>query len=144
MYTETVWEKETPDSSEQFLIREFSLSNEDLGEEDDKHLYIPSMTAQEFWESLPSFIQMAVFAFGKGHSADALATLSKRIMLSAIHALPEIFVTLCDQIFAGSNSLLMCTLYCVCFDHGFPRSAMALNKVCLGAKQVSFAKVRKP
>lgn len=138
VYTETVGEKETPDSSEQFLIREFSLSDEDLSEEDDEHLYIPSVTAQEFWESLPSFIQMAVFTFGKGHSADALATLSKRIMLSTIQALPEIFVKLRDQIFAGSNSLLMCTLYYVCFDHGFPRSAMALSKVSLGAKQVSF------
>jgi hypothetical protein len=138
VYTETVGEKETPDSSEQFLIREFSLSDEDMGEEDDEHLYIPSVTAQEFWESLPSFIQMAVFTFGKGHSADALATLSKRIMLSAIHALPEIFITLRDQIFAGSNSLLMCTLYYICFDHGFPRCAMALSKVSLGAKQVSY------
>lgn len=138
VYTETVGEKETPDSSEQFLIREFSLSDEDMSEEDDEHLYIPSVTAQEFWESLPSFIQMAVFTFGKGHSADALATLSKRIMLSAIHALPEIFITLRDQIFAGSNSLLMCTLYYICFDHGFPRCAMALSKVSLGAKQVSY------
>ena len=30
VYTETVVEKETPDQSEQFLIREFSLSDEDL------------------------------------------------------------------------------------------------------------------
>ena len=59
-------------------------------------------------------------------------------MLSAIHALPEIFITLRDQIFAGSNSLLMCTLYYICFDHGFPRCAMALSKVSLGAKQVSY------
>lgn len=138
LYTETVGEKETPDSSEQFLIREFSLSDEDLSEEDDEHIYVPSVTAQEFWDSLPSFIQMAVFTFGKGHSADELATLSKRIMLSAIHALPEIFVTLRDQIYAGSNFLLMCTLYYVCFDHGFPRSAMALSKVSLGGKQVSY------
>lgn len=138
VYTETVGKKETPNSSEQLLIREFSLSDEDLSEEDDEHLYNPSVTAQEFWESLPSFIQMTVFTFGKGHSAEALATLSKRIMLSAIYALPEIFVTLRDQIFAGSNSLLMCTLYYVCFDHGFPRSAMALSKVSLGAKQVSY------
>lgn len=138
VYTETVGKKETPDSSEQLLIREFSLSDEDLSEEDDEHLYIPSVTAHEFWDSLPSFIQMAVFTYGKGHSADELATLSKRIMLSAINALPEIFVTLRDQIFSGSNSLLTCTLYYVCFDHGFPRSAMALSKVSLGAKQVSF------
>lgn len=48
VYTETVGEKETPDSSEQFLIREFSLSDEDMSEEDDEHLYIPSVTAQEF------------------------------------------------------------------------------------------------
>lgn len=138
VYTETVGEKETPDLSEQFLIREFSLSDEDLSGKDDEHLYISSVTAQEFWESLPSFIQMAVFTFCKGHSADALAALSKRIMLSAIHALPEIFVILRDQIYAGSNSLLMCTLYYICFDHGFPRSAMALSKVSLGAKQISY------
>ncbi len=138
VYTETVGEKETPDQSEQFLIREFSLSDEDLSEEDDEHIYVPYVTAQEFWESLPSFVQMAVFTFGKGHSADELAALSKRIMLSAIHALPEMFVKLRDQIHAGSNPLLMCTLYFVCIDHGLPRSAMALSKVSLGAKQISY------
>ncbi len=109
-----------------------------MSEEDDEHIYVPYVTAQEFWESLPSFIQMAIFTFGKGHSADELATLSKRIMLSAIQALPEIFVKLRDQIHDGSNSLLMCTLYYICFDHGLPRSAMALSKVSLAAKQVSY------
>lgn len=138
VYTETVGEKETPGQSEQFLIREFSLSDEDLSEEDDEHIYVPYVTAQEFWESLPSFVQMAVFTFGKGHSADELAALSKRIMLSAIQALPEMFVKLRDQIHAGSNPLLMCTLYYVCYDHGLPRSAMAFSKVSLGAKQVSY------
>ena len=138
VYTETVGDKDAPDQAEQFLIREFSLSDEDQSEEDDEHIYVPYVTAQEFWESLPSFIQMAIFTFGKGHSADELATLSKRIMLSAIQALPEIFVKLRDQIHNGSNSLLMCTLYYICFDHGLPRSAMALSKVSLGAKQVSY------
>ena len=138
VYTETVGDKDAPDQAEQFLIREFSLSDEDQSEEDDEHIYVPYVTAQEFWESLPSFIQMAIFTFGKGHSADELATLSKRIMLSAIQALPEIFVKLRDQIHDGSNSLLMCTLYYICYDHGLPRSAMALSKVSLGAKQVSY------
>ena len=138
VYTETVGEKETPGQSEQFLTREFSLSDEDLSEEDDEHIYVPYVTAQEFWESFPSFVQMAVFTFGKGHSADELAALSKRIMLSAIHALPEIFAKLHDQIHAGSNPLLMCTLYYLCYDHGLPRSAIALSKVSLGAKQVSY------
>ena len=138
VYTETVGEKDTPNQSEQFLIREFSLSDKDQSEEDDEHFYVPSVTAQEFWESLPSFVQMAVFTFGKGHSADELATLSNRIMLSAIQALPEIFVKLRDQIHAGSNPLLMCTLYYLCYDHGLPRSAMALSKVSLGAKQISY------
>ena len=138
VYTETVGEKDSSGPSEQFLIREFSLAEEDQSKEDDEHIYVPSVTAQEFWESLPSFVQMAVFTFGKGHSADELATLSKRIMLSAIQALPEIFVKLRDQIHAGSNPLLMCTLYYVCFDHGLPRSAMALSKVSLGAKQISY------
>lgn len=67
---------------------------------------IPSVTAQEFGESLPSFIQMAEFIFGEGHSIDELATLPKRIMLSSMQALPEIFFKLCNQIFAGCNSLL--------------------------------------
>ena len=138
LYIETVGGVDAPDQAEQFLIREFSLSDEDQSEEDDEHIYVPYVTAQEFWESLPSFIQMAIFTLGKGHSADELATLSKRIMLSAIHALPEIFVKLRDQIHAGSNPLLMCTLYYLCYDHGLPRSAMALSKVSLGAKQVSY------
>ena len=138
VYTETVGDKDAPDQAEQFLIREFSLLDEDQSEEDDEHIYVPYVTAQEFWESLPSFIQMAIFTLGKGHSADELATLSKRIMLSAIQALPEIFVKLRDKIHDGSNSLLMCTLYYICFDHGLPRSAMALSKVSLGAKQISY------
>lgn len=132
VYTETAGEKEPPGQSEQFLIREFSLSEKDQSEEDDEHFYVPYVTAQEFWESLPSFVQMAVFTFGKGHSADELATLSKRIMLSAIQALSEMFVKLRDQIHAGSNPPLMCTLYYLCYDHGLPRSAMALSKVSLG------------
>ena len=138
VYTETVGENDATGPSEQFLIREFSLADEDQSEEDDEHIYVPYVTAQEFWETLPSFVQMAVFTFGKGHSADELAALSKRIMLSAIQAMPEMFVKLRDQIHAGSNPLLMCTLYYICYDHGLPRSAMALSKVSLGAKQVSY------
>ena len=138
VYTETVGEKDATGSSEQFLIREFSLADEDQSEEDAEHIYVPYVTAQEFWESLPSFVHMAVFTFGKGHSADELAALSKRIMLSAIQAMPEMFVKLRDQIHAGSNPLLMCTLYYICYDHGLPRSAMALSKVSLGAKQISY------
>ena len=138
LYTETVGDKDASGQAERFLIREFSLSDKDQSKEDDEHIYVPSVTAHEFWESLPSFVQMAVFTFGKGHSADELAALSKRIMLSAIQALPEVFVKLRDQIQAGSNPLLMCTLYYICFDHGLPRSAMALSKVCLGAKQIPY------
>ena len=126
------------DNTEEVIISEFSLSDKDFSEEDDEHIYIPFVTAQEFWESLPSFIQMAVFTFGKGHSADELATLTKRIMLSSIHSLPDIFVNLRDQALAGSNPLLMCTLYYISFDHGLPRSAMALSKASLGTKQISY------
>ena len=135
VYTEAVGDKDAP---EQFLIREYSLSDKDQSEEDDKHIYVPSVTAHEFWESLPSFVQMAVFTFGKGHSADELAALSKRIMLSVIHALPEIFVKLRNQIVSGTNSLLMCSLYYVCYDHGLPKSAKALSKVSPGVKQISY------
>lgn len=138
VYTETVGEKDATGPSEQFLIREFSLADEDQSEEDDEYIYVPSVAVQEFWESLPSFVQMAVFTFGKGYSADELATLSKRIMLSAIQALSEMFVKLRDQIHAGSNPLLMCTLYYLYYDHGMPRSAMALSKVSVGAKQISY------
>ena len=144
VYTETIGKKgdtnhaQTTERGEQFLIREFSLADKDQSEKDDEHIYIPFVTAQEFWDSLPSFIQMAVFTLGKGHSADEMATLSKRIMLSAIQALPEMFIKVCNQIMAGSNSLLMCTLYYVCYDHGLPKSAMALSKVSLGTKQTSY------
>ena len=65
--------------SEQFLIREFSLADEDQSEEDDEHIYVPYVTAQEFWESPPSFVQMAVFTFGKGHSADELAVCQREL-----------------------------------------------------------------
>lgn len=58
-------------------------------------------------------------------------------MLSVIHALPEMFFKLRDEIFEGRNTLLMCTLFYICFDHGLPRSAMALSKVCLSEKQLS-------
>ena len=129
---------QTTERGEQFLIREFSIADEDQSEKDDEHIYIPFVTTQEFWDSLPSFIQMAVFTLGKGHSADEMATLSKRIMLSAIQALPEMFIKVRNQIMTGSNSLLMCTLYYVCYDHGLPKSAMALSKVSLGTKQTSY------
>ena len=148
MYTETVGSNDAGntedgrssalESDRLLFITEYSLADKDLSKEDDEHIYVPYISAQEFWDSLPSFIQMAVFTFGKGHSADELATLSKRIMLSAIQALPGIFVKLRDQIHAGSNPLLMCTLYYICYDHGLPRSAMALSKVSLGAKQISY------
>ena len=63
VHTETVGEKDTPDQSEQFLIREFSLSDEDHSEEDDEHIYVPSVTAQEFWETLPSFVHISFSLF---------------------------------------------------------------------------------
>lgn len=59
-------------------------------------------------------------------------------MLSAIQAVPEFFSKFRDKIFAGSNSLLMCTLYYVYYDHGFPKSAMALSKVSIDAKHISY------
>lgn len=142
IYTETIGDADgtakSPEQGGQFLIMEFSLSDEDQSDDDEEHIYIPSVTAQEFWDSLPSFIQMAVFTLGKGLTADEMATLSKRIMLSAIQALPEMFLKLRDEIMSGSNSLLMSALYFVCYDHGLPKSAIALSKVSLGAKQVSY------
>ena len=137
LYSEVIGGDKDETNEDLFFIREFCLVDKDMSEEDDEHLYIPYVSAKEFWDSLPSLIQMAVFNFSKGHTAEELATISKRIMLSAIHALPEMFFRLCDEIFEERNTLLMCTLYYICFDHGLPRSAMALSKVCLSEKQLS-------
>ena len=136
-YSEVVGEDKDEINEDLFLIREYGLVDKDMREEDDEHLYISNVSAKEFWDSLPSFVQMAVFNFSKGHTAEELATISKRIMLSAIHALPEMFFRLRDEIFEERNTLLMCTLYYICFDHGLPRSAMTLSKVCLSEKQLS-------
>lgn len=149
LYTESMLQEEdvcegkdgstpTAELDDRFLIREISLVDEDQSENDKEHIYIPCVTVQEFWESVPSFIQMAVFTLGKEHSLDELATLSKRIMLSAIQALPEIFIKLRDKILAKNDPLLMCTLYYICYDHGLNRSAIALSKVSFSAKQISY------
>ena len=137
LYSEVIGGDKDETNEDLFFIREFCLVDKDMSEEDAEHLYIPNVSAKEFWDSLPSLVQMAVFKFSKGHTAEELATISKRIMLSAIHALPEMFFRLRDEIFEERNTLLMCTLYYICFDHGLPRSAMALSKVCLSEKQLS-------
>lgn len=137
LYSDVIGGDKDETNEDLFFIREFCLVDKDMSEEDADHLYIPNVSAKEFWDSLPSLVQMAVFNFSKGHTAEELATISKRIMLSAIHALPEMFFRLRNEIFEGRNTLLMCTLYYICFDHGLPRSAMALSKVCLSEKQLS-------
>lgn len=140
LYSEAVGEDKEETKDNIFLIREFCLVDKDMSEEDAEHLYIPYISAKEFWDSLPSLVQMAVFNFSKGHTAEELATISKRIMLSVIHALPEMFFKLRDEIFEGRNTLLMCTLFYICFDHGLPKSAMALSKVSLNDKQLSIVR----
>ena len=137
LYSEVIGGDKDETNEDLFFIREFCLVDKDMSEEDAEHLYIPNVSAKEFWDSLPSLVQMAVFNFSQGHTADELATISKRIMLSAIYALPEMYFRLRNEIFEGRNTLLMCTLYYICFDHGLPRSAMALSKVCLSEKQLS-------
>lgn len=140
LYSEAVGEDKEETKDNIFLIREFCLVDKDVSEEDAEHLYIPYISAKEFWDSLPSLIQMAVFNFSKGHTAEELATISKRIMLSAIHALPEMYFRLREEIFEERNTLLMCTLYYICFDHGLPKSATALSKVSLNDKQLSIVR----
>ena len=140
LYSEVIGGDKDETNEDLFFIREFCLVDKDMSEEDDEHLYIPYVSAKEFWDSLPSIIQMAVFNFSKGHTAEELATISKRIMLSAIHALPEMFFRLRDEIFEERNTLLMCTLYYICFDHGLPKSATALSKVSLNDKQLSIVR----
>lgn len=140
LYSEAVGEDKEETKDNIFLIREFCLVDKDMSEEDAEHLYIPYISAKEFWDSLPSLVQMAVFNFSQGHTADELATISKRIMLSAIYALPEMYFRLRNEIFEERNTLLMCTLYYICFDHGLPKSATALSKVSLNDKQLSIVR----
>lgn len=140
LYSEVIGGDKDETNEDLFFIREFCLVDKDMSEEDDEHLYIPYVSAKEFWDSLPSLIQMAVFDFSKGHTAEELATISKRIMLSAIHALPEMYFRLREEIFEERNTLLMCTLYYICFDHGLPKSATALSKVSLNDKQLSIVR----
>lgn len=140
LYSEVIGGDKDETNEDLFFIREFCLVDKDMSEEDAEHLYIPNVSAKEFWDSLPSLVQMAVFNFSKGHTAEELATISKRIMLSAIHALPEMFFRLHDEIFEERNTLLMCTLYYICFDHGLPKSATALSKVSLNDKQLSIVR----
>lgn len=140
LYSEVIGGDKDETNEDLFFIREFCLVDKDMSAEDAEHLYIPNVSAKEFWDSLPSLVQMAVFNFSKGHTAEELATISKRIMLSAIHALPEMFFRLRDEIFEERNTLLMCTLYYICFDHGLPKSATALSKVSLNDKQLSIVR----
>lgn len=139
-YSEVIGGDKNKINEDLILIREYGLVDKDMSEEDDEYLYIPYVSAKEFWDSLPSLVQMAVFNFSKGHTAEELATISKRIMLSAIHALPEMYFRLREEIFEERNTLLMCTLYYICFDHGLPKSATALSKVSLGDKQLSIVR----
>ena len=139
-YSEVIGRDKNETNEDLILIREYGLVDKDMSEEDDEHLYIPYVSAKEFWDSLPSLIQMAVFYFSKGHTAEELATISKRIMLSAIHALPEMYFRLREEIFEERNTLLMCTLYYICFDHGLPKSVTALSKVSLNDKQLSIVR----
>lgn len=140
LYSEVIGGGKDETNEDLFFIREFCLVDKDMSEEDAEHLYIPNVSAKEFWDSLPSLVQMTVFNFSKEHTAEELATISKRIMLSAIHALPEMFFRLRDEIFEERNTLLMCTLYYICFDHGLPKSATALSKVSLNDKQISIVR----
>ena len=140
LYSEVIGGDKDETNEDLILIREYGLVDKDMSEEDDEHLYIPYVSAKEFWDSLPSLVQMAVFNFSKGHTAEELATISKRIMLSAIHALPEMYFRLSEEIFEERNTLLMCTLYYICFDHGLPKSATALSKVSLNDKQLSIVR----
>lgn len=140
LYSEVIGEDKDETNEDLILIREYGLVDKDMSEEDDEHLYIPYVSAKEFWDSLPSLVQMAVFNFSKGHTAEELATISKRIMLSAIHALPEMYFRFREEIFEERNTLLMCTLYYICFDHGLPKSATTLSKVSLNDKQLSIVR----
>lgn len=65
-YSEVIGRDKNETNEDLILIREYGLVDKDMSEEDDEHLYIPYVSAKEFWDSLPSLIQMAVFNLAKG------------------------------------------------------------------------------
>lgn len=65
VYTETVGDKDAPDQTEQFLIREFSLSDKDMSEEDDEHIYVPYVTARSFGSHCRPLFRWQYSLFGR-------------------------------------------------------------------------------
>lgn len=121
-----------------YRIIELGLSEHDMNEQDEQHLYLPLETVDEFWEALPSAIQLIAFNICKGQTAEEMATTIKRIMIAACLSLNKVMQQLQDSITNGKDTLLMNALYFVCFDHGLPKMALALSDVSLSAKQITY------
>lgn len=120
---------------ESFLVREFGLSDEDCSETDESRCYLPLEAEEDFWDSLPSVIQFIVFNLAKGKTAEELSELIERIMIAASWTLPKVYCQIHEDIHEGNNSLLMCALYYIMYDHGFPKLSLALGKTSLSDKQ---------
>lgn len=52
--------------------------------------------------------------------------------------LPKVYSQIHEDIHKGNNTLLMCALYYIMYDHGFPKLALALDKTSLGEKQKTY------
>lgn len=120
---------------ESFLVREFGRSDEDYSETDESRSYLPLDAEEDFWDSLPSVIQFIVFNLSKGKTAEELSELIERIMIAASWTLPKVYCQIHEDIHEGNNSLLMCALYYIMYDHGFPKLSLALGKTSLSDKQ---------
>lgn len=120
---------------ESFLVREFGRSDEDYSETDESRCYLPLDAEEDFWDSLPSVIQFIVFNLSKGKTAEELSEFIERIMIAVSWTLPKVYSQIHEDIHKGNNSLLMCALYYIMYDHGFPKLALALGKTSLSDKQ---------
>lgn len=123
---------------ESFLVREFGLSDEDCSETDESRWYLLLEAEEDFWDSLPSVIQFVVFNLVKGKTAEELSNIIKRIMIAASWTLPKVYFQIHEDIHEGKNSLLMCVLYYIMYDHGFPKYALILDKISLCDKQKTY------
>lgn len=125
---------------ESFLVREFGLSDVDCSETDESRCYLPLEAEEDFWDSLPSVIQFIVFNLAKGKTAEELSELIERIMIAASWTLPKVYCQIHEDIHERKNSLLMCALYYIMYDHGFHKLALALGKTSLSDKHKTYVR----
>lgn len=131
-----LYREETEDGD--FLVREIGISDEDRNDTDEDRIYLPLDAEEDFWDSLPTAIQLVVFHLGKGRSVEELSKQMERIMIAASWALSEMYDKISEHIKEGKNALLMCALYYIMYDHGFTKLVLALSKVGMDVKHLSY------